>query len=554
MNVSANTPHIEYFYHWEKTTPDAIFLKQPFGAFYKDFTFAEAGRQARIMATYLNSIGLPPSSHVAIISKNCAEWFIADLAIIMSGHVSVPTYATLTADQLNQVLVHSDSKVGFVGKLDGYNAMKAGLPADMKCISFPEYNPDPSHVQWNDILASHEPMKGDHSPKLDDLWTIKYTSGTTGNPKGVMLSYKNVAECIDKTSHMTFVKESGNKFFSYLPLSHIAERNIVETVSIISGGTVYFADTLESFAKNLADASPTHFLAVPRIWTKFHLGILAKMPQKKLDLFLKIPILNSIVKKKIRTGLGLSTAKILLTGAAPMPESLIRWYRKLGIVIQEAYGMTENAGAVTMMPTSKIKDGSVGKIYPGMEVKLDSVTGEILTKSEWNMVGYYKEPKMTAETIDEAGWLHTGDVGVVDADGYLKITGRVKEMYKTSKGEYVAPAQLEFGFADNNNIEQICVVGQSIPQPIALVVLSEMGAALEESELMESLKQTLKSVNSVCKSHERIETMVIMKEPWNVENNKLTPTFKIKRNIIEKEFEANFENWYEAKEKVIRQG
>jgi long-chain acyl-CoA synthetase len=553
MEISANKTIIEYFYHWEKTTPDNIYLKQPFGDDFKDFTWAEAGRQARTMATYLNSLGLAPKSNIAIVSKNCAEWIISDMAILMAGHVSVPFYATLTADQLNHVLVHSESKVCFVGKLDDWAGMKAGIPSDVKCISFPTYNPDADHAQWNDILASHSPMQTNHSPKMSDLWTIIYTSGTTGNPKGVMLDFKNFSTCIYETGFMTFIKDSGNRFFSYLPLSHIAERNIVEAVSIVSGGTVFFADTLESFGKNLAFAEPTHFLAVPRIWTKFQQGILGKMPQKKLDLFLKIPILSGIVKKKIRTGLGLNSAKITLTGAAPMPQSLIKWFRKLGIVIQEAYGMTENAGAVCMMPTSKIKDGCVGKIYPGMEVKLMEGTGEILTKSDWNMVGYFKEPKMTAETIDAEGWLHTGDVGEVDSEGYLKITGRVKEMYKTSKGEYIAPAQIEFGFADNNNIEQICVVGQSLPQPIALVVVSDLGKALSSEELEASLAETLKEVNGKTKNYERIETLVIMKDGWTVENNMLTPTMKIKRNIIEKTFEPHFEKWYESKPSVIRE-
>ena len=204
-----------------------------------------------------------------------------------------------------------------------------------------------------------------------------------------------------------------------------------------------------------------------------------------------------------------------------------------------------------MMPKDGIKDGSVGKVYPSTEVKIAESTGEILTRSPWNMLGYYKEPALTAETIDAEGWIHTGDVGEIDDEGYLKITGRVKEMYKTSKGEYVAPSQIEFGFADNKMIEQICIVGQSLPQPIALVVLSDIARGVEKESIKQSLVSTLSDVNPRLKSYERVQKIVIMKEAWTVDNNMLTPTMKTKRNIIEKNYEPMMEPWYEGKESII---
>lgn len=551
MKISPDKTLLDYFYHWEATTPDNIYLKQPFGDTFRDFTWKEAGRQARSLAAYLRSLNLPAKSNIGLVSKNCAEWLIADLAILMSGHISVPFYATLTAPQINHVLTHSGCEVLFVGKLDDWQGMKSGIPINLKCISFPTYNPDSEHVQWNDVLAKYPPMTLNYVPDLDDLFTIIYTSGTTGNPKGVMLKYSAMSNGIYASKDVAALEIPNPRFFSYLPLCHIAERNVVESAGITTGGTTYFAETLESFAKNLADAKPTHFLAVPRIWTKFQLGVLAKMPQKKLDLFLKIPILNNIVKKKIRLGLGLDKAEIVLTGAAPMPNSLIVWFRKLGIIIQEAYGMTENLGAVCMMPKDAVKDGSVGKLYPGMEVRIAAGNGEILTRSKWNMVGYYKEPQLTAETIDADGWIHTGDVGELDAENYLKITGRVKEMYKTSKGEYVAPAQIEFGFADNNFIEQICVAGGNLPQPIALLVLSDLGKATDKQVVKHSLEDTLNTLNPHLKSYERVQKVVVLREPWTVENNKMTPTLKIKRNVIEKEYAPKLENWYTKPETVV---
>ena len=542
---------LDWFYEWEKTQPDKIYLRQPIGEHFNDYSWGQVGQQARRLVTYLHSLNLPVGSNIGLVSKNCAEWLITDIAIMMSGHVSVPFYATLTGDQLNQVLTHSGCSVLFVGKLDDWQGMKTGVPTGVTCVSFPNYNPDADHVQWNEIMAHFSPLLENPVRPLDDLFSIFYTSGTTGNPKGVMLTFGAMAAAIASTSSIVPLDLPESRFFSYLPLCHVAERNVVEATSLSTGGTVYFAESLESFAKNLAVAQPTHFLAVPRIWTKFQMGVLAKMPQKKLDLFLKIPILSGIVKKKIRTGLGLNEAKMILTGAAPMPASLIQWFRKLGIKIQEAYGMTENLGAVCMMPLDQIKDGTVGKLYPNMQVKIHPETGEILTKSDWTMRGYYREPVLTAETIDAEGWLHTGDVGELDNEGFLKITGRIKEMYKTVKGEYIAPSQIEFGFSDNGFIEQICVVGQHLPQPIALIVLSQVAKSLNREEVAQSLGETLKTLNPSLKSYERIKKIVVLKEDWTVENNKMTPTMKIKRNVIEKQFTPQMEPWYEQKEIII---
>ncbi len=346
MKISPDKTLLDYFYHWEATTPDKIYLRQPFGDIFRDFTWKEAGRQARSMAAYLKSLNLPPKSNIALVSKNCAEWLIADFAIMMAGHVSCPFYATLTAEQINQVLTHSGCEVAFIGKLDDWRGMKSGIPKSVKCIAFPTYNPDPQHEQWEQILANNPPLTDNYYPNLEDLFTIIYTSGTTGNPKGVMLTYSAMSNGIYQTRDIAKLDYPDPRFFSYLPLCHIAERNIIEAAVVTIGGTIYFAETLESFAKNLAVAQPTHFLAVPRIWTKFQLGILAKMPEKQLSLFLKIPFFGGIVKNKIRAGLGLDRAVVVLTGAAPMPASLIKWFRKLGIIIQEAYGMTENLGAV----------------------------------------------------------------------------------------------------------------------------------------------------------------------------------------------------------------
>ncbi|MFT5919597.1 MAG: long-chain acyl-CoA synthetase, partial [Granulosicoccus sp.] len=330
---------------------------------------------------------------------------------------------------------------------------------------------------------------------------------------------------------------------------HIAERLLVEMGSIYTGSQVSFAESLDTFAANLAETKPTVFLGVPRIWTKFQQGILGKMPQKKLDLFLKIPILNGIVKNKIKAGLGLGEAVNCFTGAAPTPVSLMEWFAKLDINIQEAYAMTENTCYSHVTRNDAIKYGFVGQPLPNCDVKLGE-GDEIMIKHEAIMDGYYKEPQMTAETITD-GWLHTGDEGFIDPTGFLKITGRVKDLFKTSKGKYVAPSPIEMLISSNADIDQVCVVGDGIPQPIALIVKSEIGEKKSLEELLASLQATIKEVNPELDHHEQVKKIVIVKEAWTVENSLLTPTLKIKRNPIEKIYKMRYEEWYENGDAVV---
>ncbi|MCC6726623.1 MAG: AMP-binding protein [Saprospiraceae bacterium] len=554
LNFTAETPLIQHFYHWEKTTPNEVFLRQPFGDSFKDFTWKETGQQARRLASYLRSLRLREGSHIGLVSKNCAEWFICDLAIMMAGHVSVPFFPTLTADQIKLVMTHSGCPVLLVGKLDDWATMKPGIPAGVTCVSFPTYNPDPDHVQWADIMARHEPLSDSPTPSPDDLLTIIYTSGTTGNPKGVMLSYRNMAALLYYGQEHLRLDIPEVRVISYLPLCHISERGVLVNAALATGATVYFVERLDTFGKNLVAARPTQFGGVPRIWMKFQQGVLAKMPQSRLDFLLKIPVINNLVRRKIRQALGLDAVQVFLVAAAPVPVSLLEWYERLGIVIQEAYGMTETTAIATITPRNGVRFGKVGKPIANTKIKIDPETGEICTKSSSNMLGYYNEPEMTAATIDSYGWLHTGDKGELDADGYLRITGRVKEMYKTSKGEYVAPAQIELCFAQNNYIEQICVIGEGLPQPVGLVVLSELAKGAQNMAIAEQLRNALDAVNPTLKPYERLQKLVVVREPWTVENNLMTPSLKLRRKYLEAHFAERMMGWYEMKGKVVWEG
>lgn len=547
---------LEYFYKWEKQTPDKIFLRQPFGDTWKTLTFAQAGLEARRMAAALKQMNLEPGDHIFILSKNCYHWILADLAIMMGGFVSTPFYANLSKEQVAEVIEKSDAKAGFVGKLDAWKGLNEGIPKNMPLIRFPHYQGNAEvtrGMDWDQLIHDHAPLEGEPVPPLHQTWTILFTSGTTGTPKGVVHDYENAAMVLAnerETNQLKALTTKDATFFSFLPLNHIAERTAVEIGALLCGGSISFAESLDTFAKNLQDTQPTLFFAVPRIWTKFYLAVLAKMPQKKLDKLLKIPIISGMVKKKIKKSLGLSKANLILTGASITPENIKQWYRKLDINLREVYGMTENFGGFTLMPEFAHKPNTVGKPIFNAEGKIDPETGEILMKMPWLMKGYYKEPELTAKVLKD-GWLHTGDRGEIDEDGYFKIIGRVKDAFKTSKGKFVVPTTIEAKFSNNDLIEQLCVAGLGIPQPLLMVNLSEIGLSTSPDEVTSHLRSQLQKVNQSLHGHEKISTLVVLKEPWSVDNLMLTPTLKIRRGVIDDNYMQQYIQWHEDSADVL---
>lgn len=546
--MSVYSSPLEMLYKWEKETPDKVFLRQPINDKWHEWTWKQTGEEVRKMAAAIKNMNLPAGSNIALISKNCAHWIISDLAIMMSGHISVPMYPNLNAETVKLILEHSEAKICFVGKLDDWKSMRPGVPAGVRCISFPFYT-EPGYETWDEIIKGVKPFEEDVIRMPNELATIIYTSGTTGMPKGVMHSFHNFSFTAENAVKLINIDNS-SKFFSYLPLCHIAERFLVELGGLYSGGSIAFSESLEKFPKNLAEVQPTVFLGVPRIWSKFQQGILGKMPQKKLNIFLSIPILSSLVKKKIKTGLGLSEASNIFVGAAPMPASLIRWFERLDIKIQEAYAMTENCCYSHVTLAGQIKIGCVGKSLPHVQIKL-SEQNEVLTKHEGLMLGYYKEPQMTKDSFTEDGYLRTGDEGKIDKEGYLQITGRVKDIFKTTKGKYVAPAPIEMKISVNEDVDQVCVVGDGIAQPIAMITLSEAGKKKAKEEIERSLAETMNIVNPKLDQHEMLKRMVVLKGDWTVENKLLTPTLKIKRNEVEKIHRGKYEMWYSSTTEVV---
>ncbi|HRI78179.1 MAG TPA: AMP-binding protein [Cyclobacteriaceae bacterium] len=549
MNTASVTL-LEKFYEWEKRIPDQTFLRQPVNGQWIEYSFRKTGDEIRRVAAYLKSLGLPRGSKIALLSKNCAHWIMADVAIWMAGHVSVPLYPTLTAPSIKQILDHSESSVIFIGKLDDYPAQKQGIGDNLKIISFPLYGiEDGKH--WDHILQEHQPLTGEIIRNKDDLATISYTSGTTGIPKGVMFTFAAVGNAA-LIAFQTIDREIGlpkhPKLFSYLPLSHIAERMIVEAGGIYYGAHISFVESLDVFGKNLADTQPDIFFGVPRIWARFHEKLLEKIPQKKLSILLAIPIVNDILRRTIKKNMGLLRA-LNVSGAAPIAIPLLHWFRSLGIIIHEVYGMTENSGVSHVNLTDE-KIGTVGRPWPGVEIQL-SEAGEILTRHSGMMSGYYKAPEMTAEIFTTDGFIKTGDKGSVDADGFMTITGRIKDLFKTDKGKYVAPGPIETKLLANADIEQVCVVGMGIPQPIALMVLSSSGKSKSREAIIESLSHSLTEVNEKLESYEKLETAVVMRNTWTVENGLMTPTLKVKRNEVEKIHLPRYSKWYHEKGLVV---
>lgn len=531
---------IEMLYHWEKESPNRVYLRQPINGQWHEFTWSQVADKARRLTKALYDLGLQRGDRIAILSKNCAEWIITDLALQLGGFVSVPLYFDQSEETFRYVLEHSESRAIFVGKLDQpvWDRLKDSIPDGVIKIGFSYYGADGDcrreqdvDYQLPDLIAKATPFEGNPVPADDDTWTIVYTSGTTGYPKGAVHCYRAPRHVAVRALSI-FDLNPSDRALSFLPLAHVAERLLVANNSLYSGMQVSFTQSLKTFQNDLCSVQPTIFFSVPRLWKKFQSGILEKMPQKKLDRMLKVPLLRGLVAKKLRIALGLSQARVIVSGAAAISPALLDWYRRLGIEIVEGYGMTENLAYGFIGRPGANKPGTVGQAMPDNGFKL-SEEGEILFKCPTLMAGYYKDEEKTREAMTEDGYYRTGDLGTLDDQGFLRISGRVKEIFKTEKGEYVAPAPIEGKLAAFKGFEQICIGGVGLPQPVAIVTLTEQTRERPRDELEREVSDFVRELNGQLLNHEKISGIVIASEDWSPDSGLVTPTLKIKRSRLE---------------------
>ena len=557
--MAADKQILDYIQEHETNQKDTVFLTQPLGAGkVVDYTWGETVDQARRMAAHLQSRGLGAGSHIAILSKNCAHFFMAELAIWMAGGTTVAIFPTEGPDTIRFVLDHSDAKLLFVGKLDTWEQQKSGVPDDLPCIALP-LAPKTSFNQWDELVARTEPLAGKITRSPDDLAMLIYTSGSTGTPKGAMISFGAVSAVGKGYTDDLAPRMDANqrwRVMSYLPLAHSYERAVIASPAWHSGRLhIFFAESLDTFVADLNRARPNLFLSVPRLWLKFQQGVLAKMPAKKLNFLLGLPIIGKIVGRKVLTGLGLDQVQLAASASAPIPPELIAWYRKLGLNLLEGYGMTEDFAFSHHSTEQFNAPGYVGIPYEGVEVRIGA-GNEILIKSPGQMKGYYKRPDLDAESFTEDGFFKTGDMGERRPDGLLKVTGRVKELFKTAKGKYVAPAPIENRINEHPLVELSMVSGVGQPAAYGIVVLAEhirptLSDPTVRAEIQAEMTALLKRVNDGVADYERLQMLVIAKEPWSIENGCLTPTMKIKRSRIESEVNDRVPDWYRSSKPVV---
>jgi len=537
--VDRDTLPLARAFHWERERSGAAFMVQPVErGDSTTFTWGRAMAEARRMAAYLRSLNLPVGSAIAILSKNCAHVVMMDLAIWMAGHVSVILYPTLGPETIRMILDHCEARVLFVGKLDAWERQRTGVPSDLRCIAC-ALSPATSteFTKWEDIVAGTEPLRGTVERAPDETALLIYTSGSTGRPKGVEHDFISMSAAA--LGFDGFYKLSTrDRMLSHLPLAHAFERAAAESTSLLFGFTLFFAESPATFVDDLRRARPTIFYTVPRIWAKLRDGILEKVSKDTLHTLVSAPIVGPVAQRLVLSRIGLHRTRVAITGSAPIQQELADWYRELGLELLEGYAMTENFTLSHCTPIGGARKGSVGMPAPDVEARIGP-EGEVLVKSPATMKGYYKDPELTLATFTPDGFLRTGDCGSIDADGYLFLQGRKKEIFKTSKGKFVAPASIEISLDESGLIESACVMGAGEVQPFAVVTLTEAARArLEgggrEKEVEEMLQALLSRVNGTLQPWERLSFLFVVREAWTVENGLMTPTMKIRRFALEK--------------------
>ncbi|MDB9922434.1 AMP-dependent synthetase/ligase [Polaribacter sp.] len=544
--------------------------------------------QAHKVSASLLALGIEKNDKIAVITtNNNPNWHILDTGLLQIGAQNIPLYATLSEKDYAYVLNHSDAKYCFVSDQELYDKVKKVQDSThvKKVFSLQESEAD---FSWNAFLEMGTAM--DRSEEIaglkesvlpEDLATIIYTSGTTGTPKGVMLSHQNIVGNVFKTAQALDVSGDHKRILSYLPICHIFERAASYYYQYL-GYQIHFAESIELLGDNIREVKP-HFLAVvPRLLEKIFDKIVDKGSQlsgiKKALFFwaislgeiykpygkngsfytFKLNIARKLIFSKWQEALG-GNLEFMLSGSAPMQDRLIRVFLAAGIPIFEGYGMTESSPAITLndLRNEGLKIGTVGKPLAGLDVKIAS-DGEILMKGSSVMMGYYKNEEMTQKTIID-GYLHTGDIGEIDAEGFLKITDRKKEMFKTSGGKYIAPAVLESELKQSRFIEQIMIIGESEKMPAALIQVNfefakdwatrkrlDPATILTHERFINRIQKEIDFHNQKFGKWEQIKRFELTTDEWSIEEGHLTPTLKMKRKVIKEKYKDLYQKIYNS--------
>jgi len=580
-----------------------VFMRQKEMGLWREWTWQQTGDAVREIANGLLSLGFKAGDCASILSNTVVEWVIADLAVLSCGGVSNGIYPTDAAEQVQYLCQDSSTRFLFVEdeeQLDKVLEVRENLPLVSKIIVFDaEGLRDFADESVIDLAALRELGRvyaKSHPGVMDarvagckpqDLAILVYTSGTTGKPKGAMHSHAGLVYTVRGYNSIVAQDETDERM-CFLPLCHIAERLGGEYFALYTGSILNFVENPETVPENVREIAPTVFTAVPRVWEKFYsavtialresgkvqqlaygwsLGVGTKIADLVLAgqpvgglLKLQFMLAKALTLNNVRKMIGIHRARFCVTGAAPISPDLVKWYLALGVPMVEVWGMTETCGASTYNPANRIKPGTIGPACPYNEVKLDPATGEILVRGPNVFMGYLNLPEKTAETITPDGWLHTGDVGLVDADGYFKITDRMKDIIITAGGKNITPSELENDLKFSPYITDAVVVGDKRPYLIVIVMIdqenvekfaqdrdipfSNYTSLTRAKEVQELIWGEIERVNKKFARVEQIKKFFLLETQLTAEDDELTPTMKLKRKLVEKKYAERIDALY----------
>ena len=562
---------------------------KPKGGTYQDISYTELGESVDAFSKGLSALGVQKDDRVAILSENRPEWAITDFGSLKTGAVTVPMFSTLTAAQVGYILKDSGAKIICVStekQLEKVSSIQDEIPTLEQVIIFDAIEGEiPEGVTEFEAVCDLASEGSDSTASEDDIATIIYTSGTTGNPKGVMLTHANFISNVQACKSLIDVSET-DVLLSFLPLSHVFERLGGHYVPLFSGAKIAYAESTFTVAQNMKEVAPTVMLSVPRLYETMHERILRAVQEgsslkqkifhwgvsvgssvssaiqqgKKPSAILQLQqnIADKLVFAKLKEATG-GRLRFFVSGGAALPQSIAEFFHAAGILILEGYGLTETSPVISMNHPGKWKFGTVGAQVPGVAVQI-AEDGEILTRGPHVMKGYFNNAAATAEVIDEEGWFHTGDIGIIDADGFVKITDRKKNIIVLSNGKNVAPQPIESELVRSPFISQIMVVGSERKNLAALIVpnfdalkawASENGietdnlsAMLQTREVQQHIQSEIRSRLTDFADFEQVRRFALLEKEFSQEDDEMTPTLKLKRNVIIERYSNEIEKMY----------